>query len=67
MMPEGSGIVVHGCKMSRHCHESACAFTPRHRCACGGAILGDADPSTHPTAVDVRAIKQPRGRDKVPA
>lgn len=30
-----------------------------------GEIFGDADPRAHPTAVDVRAIKQSRGRDKV--
>ncbi len=29
-----------------------------------GEIFGDADPRTHPTAVDVRPIKQSRGRDK---
>jgi len=29
-----------------------------------GAIFGDADPRLHPTAVDVRLIKQTRGRDK---
>ncbi len=29
-----------------------------------GAIFGDADPRAHPTAVDVRAVKQSRGRDK---
>ena len=31
-----------------------------------GAIFGDTDPRQHPTAVDVRQIKQMRGRDKTP-
>jgi len=32
-----------------------------------GEIFGDADPRRHPTAVDVRAIKQSRGRAKTPS
>lgn len=31
-----------------------------------GAIFGDADPRAHPTAVDVRHVKQSRGRDARP-
>ena len=31
-----------------------------------GAIFGDADPRRHPTAVDVRDVKQSRGRQKAP-
>ena len=31
-----------------------------------GAIFGDADPRRHPTAVDVREVKQSRGRSKSP-
>jgi crotonobetaine/carnitine-CoA ligase len=32
-----------------------------------GAIFGEADPRRHPTTVDVRYVKQTRGRDKAPA
>jgi acyl-coenzyme A synthetase/AMP-(fatty) acid ligase len=32
-----------------------------------GAIFGDADPRRHPTAVDVREVKQSRGRSKAAA
>jgi crotonobetaine/carnitine-CoA ligase len=32
-----------------------------------GAIFGDSDPRRHPTTVDVRYVKQTRGRDKAPA
>ncbi len=32
-----------------------------------GAIFGDADPRQHPTAVDVREVKQSRGRSKISA
>lgn len=31
-----------------------------------GAIFGDADPRLHPTVVDVREVKQSRGKHKVP-